>query len=269
MAIRDPYMNSNNSNYSPTAVARNTTPNTSFSNHEMTNNMFNPNMHMHNGNGNGNVNGNSESDNMNRNFSFGNGNSHSTRNMNINSSPLPSTYQANRQRLMNTATSSPLRVSSPSPSSNLRCKRRSSEDENTMKKTKHFTGNNAQAIPTDQLNLDNINLEEYPKFNHPDGGIIQFTPIGNIRTFISDNNVVNRIIEQNSTFDLNQTDRGIDGYKIYLGNVSMNPSPSNEIETYMINGYSESKPSFVSSAPYGGNFDYDCDSDLDEDDYMS
>lgn len=179
-------------------------------------------------------------------------------------------------------------ISSNSPhSSNLcksRCKRRNSESENSIKKVKNSSPNssmiNNNDIPIDQLNLQNINLEEYPKFNHPEGGIIQFTPIGNIRTFVSDNNVVHRTIEKESSFDLNKTDKGIDGYTIYLGHnsalpVSLDSSPSNEIESYMRNGYRElayKQPTTYYHNPVGcsggcctGNIDYDCDSDLDDD----
>lgn len=169
---------------------------------------------------------------------------------------------------------------------NKGCKRRNSEDEHTLKKVKQLAdganaGQGNGAVPVDQLTLENIDLNSYPKYNHPEGGIIQFTPIGNIRTFLSDNNVLNRTIEKNSSFDISQTECGIDGYKLYLGNISMDSSPSNEIETYMRSGYNapSSHPTSYYHNPgacaccttsSATHFDYDCDSDLeDDDDYMS
>lgn len=207
---------------------------------------------------------------------------------NFNSSPIPTIYQKKFSSNPNSNLNSPL--------SKSRCKRRSSESEDSLKKTRFSSpndisnnNNNNHNIPIENLNLQNINLEEYPKFNHPEGGIIQFTPIGNIRTFITDNNIVKRIIEEKSTFDLNKTECGIDGYKLYLGSVSMDSSPSNEIETYMRVGYSNNHDhhdhhhdhshNTISNHYHnpagcsGGccsNFDYDCDSDLEDDeDYMS
>lgn len=236
-------------------------------------------------NNNNNNNNNSSANNHNTNNM-----THHNRNMNINSSPLPAMYYTNRQKLMENGSNSANSSSLHSNHRNVRCKRRNSESENEFKKVKQFNGNfnnNSNTnnnIPQDQLNLDNIDLNEYPKFNHPDGGIIQFTPIGNIRTFLSDNNIVHRTVEKNSTFDLNQRDCGIDGYKLYLGSISMDTSPSNEIESYMINGYSNvnynnsSSSSNINTSYYNNptsscaaNFDYDCDSDLDDDydEYMS
>lgn len=241
MTIGDPFMNDSSSN-SPTILASNSSPNTSF----------------------GHYNNHADA------AGAGNGNGSNGSHVHFNSSPIPSTYQRSRQKLSN----SPLVSAS-------RCKRRNSESDDRVKKLKHFSSTPAlsSGVPADQLTLQNINLEEYPKFNHPDGGIIQFTPIGNIRTYMNDCNVVQRTIEKNSSFDLNQTDRGIDGYKLYLGSVSMDSSPSNEIETYMRNGYGSNipvhsshydNPACCTSSCCASNFDYDCDSDLeDDDDYMS
>ncbi|GMM30469.1 hypothetical protein DAMA08_032140 [Martiniozyma asiatica (nom. inval.)] len=169
-----------------------------------------------------------------------------------------------RQRILN----------AQSQNSSTRSKRVNSDSDEYNKKVKddRFTNFNSGNIPTEKLTLENINLEEYAKFNHPDGGIIQFTPIGNIRTFINDANIVQRVIEHNSTFDLAQTDRGIDGYKIFLGNSHDHGhghghgchdcSPSKETESYMRSGYENSYYVNPSSCM---NFDYDCDSDLDDD----
>lgn len=235
----------NSSSNSPTILASNSSPNTSFTPY------------------------NSHSDVSNVGANMGTANTERS-NIHFNSSPIPSMYQKNRHKLSN----SPLAKSS-------RCKRRNSESDEKMKKLKHFASSPSLSsnIPNDQLTLQNINLEEYPKFNHPDGGIIQFTPLGNIRTYMNDSNLVQRTIEKNSTFDLNQIDRGIDGYKLYLGSVTMDSSPSNEIETYMRNGYSDNafsrnthydNPACCSSSCCASHFDYDCDSDLeDDDDYMS
>ena len=191
-----------------------------------------------------------------------------SRGMNFTANPL---YQHNRQRYLNNQAALSHQPQQQQPQSR-RVKRRNSEASEHFKKIKQTSGSYNQT-PIDQLTLDNIDLSEYPKFNHPEGGIIQFTPIGNIRTFISDNNIVNRVIEQNSTFDLNQTEKGIDGYKLYFEHVQMNTSPSNEIEGYMRTGYSNpiTSNSYYSNAPssYPNNFDYDCDSDLEEDDYMN
>ncbi|KAG0674324.1 Set1/Ash2 histone methyltransferase complex subunit ASH2 [Pichia californica] len=273
MTIGDSYFHSTTN--SPTILTSNSSPNTSFNN---------------NTNINTNTNSNSNSN---------NNNIMPNSNTQFNSSPIPPIYQKNYQSS----------YSSNSPLSKSRCKRRSSESEDSLKKVRYSSpiqdslnsnsNNNSNNIPINELNLQNINLEEYPKFNHPEGGIIQFTPIGNIRTFIGDNNIVQRIIEKNSTFDLNKTDRGIDGYKLYLGSVSMDSSPSNEIETYMRNGYAGhnhtghdhashnhsthdhsynsnkisnhyDNPAGCSAGCCSSNFDYDCDSDLeDDDDYMS
>ncbi|GMF37163.1 unnamed protein product [[Candida] boidinii] len=115
----------------------------------------------------------------------------------------------------------------------------------TQRSTQHYDHSNRSNL---ELTLENINLNEYPKFHHPDGGYIQFTPIGNIRTFLSDNNVVQSIIEKKSSFDLNNLQNGIDGYKLYLGRATTTTStasnsnnllnsPSSEAENYMRNGY--------------------------------
>lgn len=165
---------------------------------------------------------------------------------------LSDMYYTNREKFLKNQNST----------SSTRSKRRNSESEDAFKKVKQIT--EAQnSIPTDQLTLENINLDEYAQFNHPDGGIIQFTPIGNIRTYVTANNTIQRTIEQNSAFDLNKTDRGIDGYRLYLGkDIDLSASPSNEIEGYMRSGY---------NAHGSGNCgccqdDYDCDSDLEDDD---
>lgn len=143
------------------------------------------------------------------------------------------------------------------------------------------------------LTLQNINLNEYPKFHHPDGGFIQFTPIGNVRTFLGDNDVVQRIVEKNSTFDLSKTQCGIDGYKLFIGmhgfdeeydhrypdksclkGVPLDNSPSNEIENYMRAGYSSGSSGSgtdyydnkSSTARYYDDDGFDDDDDADYDD---
>ncbi|GME83939.1 unnamed protein product [Ambrosiozyma monospora] len=167
--------------------------------------------------------------------------------------------------------------------SGRRTKRRNSESESSAKKVKQ-TFVEHQTIPTSELTLENINLDEYPKFFHPDGGFIQFTPLGNIRTFMSDNNVMQRVIEKKSTFDINNLTHGIDGYTLYLGNSgfeapckNVSESSDDETENYMRNGYNNiiSPSSSVScyndsacgvscrTADY-----YDADSDIEEDEDM-
>lgn len=145
-----------------------------------------------------------------------------------------------------------------------RSKRRFSDDEDSFKKVRQTSHATRQpATPPQQLTLQNINLEEYGKFEHPDGGYIQFTPIGNVRTFTGDNNMLHRIVEENSSFDLAKTDRGIDGYKLYIGNhgfeepasgVTIDCSPSNEIEGYMRTGYQ--KPAADSSCQTTNSVSY-------------
>lgn len=239
MTIGDPYLNNTNNN-SPTIFTSNSSPNTSYTQYNNTNSAIS---HQHN-----------HQHNQQQNNQH-----HFNRSMTFGSSPLPEIYHTNREKFLNNVNSSPC--------NNTRIKRRNSDSRNSMKKVKQITNNNNNniIIPIDQLTLDNINLEEYAKFNHPEGGIIQFTPIGNIRTFISDNNIVQRIIEKNSSFDLNKTDRGIDGYKLYLGDVTIDSSPSNEIENYMISGYSNNNHD-SGNCGCCRNFDYDCDSDLEDDD---
>ncbi|KAH3662307.1 hypothetical protein OGAPHI_005557 [Ogataea philodendri] len=127
-----------------------------------------------------------------------------------------------------------------------RSKRRNSDYEDNFKKVKQGSLSSSSPIPREKLTLENINLNEYAKFHHPEGGFIQFTPIGNIRTWMGDNNVVHKSIEKNSSFDLNNLSHGIDGYKLYLGEsndapaVQIDNSPSNETENYMRNGYNGS-----------------------------
>ncbi|VEU19309.1 DEKNAAC100426 [Brettanomyces naardenensis] len=176
-----------------------------------------------------------------------------------------------------------------------RVKRRSSDVEESSKKVKHPTAMRHRTnIPAENLTLQNMDVGEYPKFEHPEGGIIQFTPVGNIRTFVSDNNVVQRIVEKNSSFDLSKTDRGIDGYKLFLGKngfattddcspskskpeetcikgVYMDTSPSNEIEGYMRAGYSDAVANNTSYYQDGetsaAKLSFYLDDDDDDDDY--
>ncbi len=156
-------------------------------------------------------------------------------------------------------------------STSKRAKRRNSDSDENFKRTKHASLFRKQATSNtskDKLTLQNINLEEYPKFKHPNGGIIQFTPIGNIRTFTDGFNVVQRVIEKDSSFDLSKTNCGIDGYALFFGShgfeddattslpkyqqsclkgVPMDNSPSNEIEEYMRSGYAMNSSSPASS----------------------
>lgn len=227
MTIGDPYLN-NPTHNSPTIVSTNSTPNSSFS--QYTNNSTPNNNHTH-------------------------------QHQHFNASSLSEIHVANRQKFLNSQFQQHTQQST-------RSKRRVSDSDENFKKIKqitdHYNNSLNGNIPTNQLSLDNINLDEFPKFNHPEGGIIQFTPIGNIRTFLSDNNVVQRVVEKNSTFDINKTDRGIDGYKLYLGsNIPVDSSPSNETEAYMRFGYSSNENAACSCCH---NFDYDCDSDLEDDD---
>lgn len=149
-----------------------------------------------------------------------------------------------------------------------RSKRRNSDSSYNTKKLKEKTIYDSPNQPQ-SLSLDTINLDEYPQFHHPDGGIIQFTPIGNIRSVLNPNtNQVERSIESNSKFNLNDIDKGIDGYKIFLGKDCSNSgcnhvdcSPSNEVETYMRNGYT----TYYSNPSGCHGDDFDCDSDFDDD----
>lgn len=152
-----------------------------------------------------------------------------------------------------------------------RSKRRNSDSSYNVKKVKEKTVYDSPSpSPLQGLSLETIDLSEYPQFHHPDGGIIQFTPIGNVRSIVNpQTNQVERAIETSSKFNLNDVDRGIDGYKIFLGKDCSGAgcshadcSSTNEAESYMRNGYA----SFYSNPAgcYGG--DYDCDSDFDEDD---
>lgn len=187
---------------------------------------------------------------------------HFSKNMTFATPEMANAYQINRENF-NTMNHN------HSHNHNSSCKRRSSEDGESLKKIKQTTCCSSDHIPVEQMTLENIDLSEYPQFNHPDGGIIQFTPIGNIRTFLADNNVVQRVIEKESTFDLNQTDRGIDGYRLYLGGDNRF---SKETEGYMRAGYNEPLSHYHNpgSCACCNDFDYDCDSDLeDDDDYMN
>ncbi|OWB75738.1 hypothetical protein B5S31_g5697 [[Candida] boidinii] len=171
-------------------------------------------------------------------------------------------------------------TNSPFASTPTRSKRRFSNSDPDLKKSKqqpiinhnnhNHNYNHSHNKSNLELTLENINLNEYPKFHHPDGGYIQFTPIGNIRTFLSDNNIVQSIIEKKSSFDLNNLQNGIDGYKLYLGrptttttssssqnnNNNQLNSPSSEAENYMRNGYNNimtPNSSFDNSTNANGN----------------
>lgn len=152
-------------------------------------------------------------------------------------------------------------------SPNQRVKRRNSDSSYNTKKIKDKTIYDSPT-PQQSMSLDTINLDEYPQFHHPDGGIIQFTPIGNIRSILNPaTNQIERSIESNSKFNLNDIDKGIDGYKIFLGTDCSNSGcnhvdcTSTEAESYMSNGYSN-----YYSNPMGCHGDdYDCDSDFDDD----
>lgn len=156
-----------------------------------------------------------------------------------------------------------------------RSKRTNSDYDCQTKKVKDHTQYDSPN-PEANMTLESIDLEQYPQFHHPDGGIIQFTPIGNIRSMVNPaTNQVERLIENNSKFDLTQTQNGIDGYKIFLGDssnggqhvhgasCSTTACGGNDqcAEPYMANGYAQ----FSSHAGCCGD-DYDCDSDLDFDD---
>ncbi|KAG7891010.1 hypothetical protein KL907_001518 [Ogataea polymorpha] len=141
-----------------------------------------------------------------------------------------------------------------------RPKRRNSDYEDNFKKVKQSPTTPSNKIPTEKLTLENINLNEYPKFHHPDGGFIQFTPIGNVRTWMGDDNIVRKTIEKNSSFDLNKLNQGIDGYTLYLGDnrdsgIQIDSSPSNEVENYMRVGYSGTGPSGSSTTGNTGYYD--------------
>lgn len=190
---------------------------------------------------------------------------HFNRNMTFASPDLENAYQANREKLLSSHANH-----NHSANDNSRCKRRTSEDGETLKKTKQESCCSSNHIPVEQLTLENIDLSEYPQFNHPNGGIIQFTPIGNIRTIVGDDNVVQRVIEKESTFDMNHTDRGIDGYRLYLGEDN---KFAKETESYMRDGYVGNTNGAPSSHYHNpgscgccNGSDYDCDSDLDDDD---
>lgn len=235
MTIGNPYLHNPDHN-SPTIVSTNSTPNSSFSQYNDNGSTPNGNhIHQH---------------------------QHFDRNRTFGSPALSEIHIANREKFLRN------QFQQSNNQQPTRSKRTNSECDENFKKVKQITDsyNNSfnKNIPVDQLTLDNINLDEFPKFNHPEGGIIQFTPIGNVRTFLSDNNVMQRVIEKNSSFDINKTDRGIDGYKLYLGNnIPVDSSPSNETETYMRFGYSSNENAACSCCH---NFDYDCDSDLEDDD---
>lgn len=215
----------------------------------------------------------------------------------INSQPQFS--QSNRDRIF----SSPIKVpthhnrnfgsrSSSALSTPKRGKRRNSDSDEGFKRTKqaslfHKQVNNG--LPKENLTMQNIDLDEYPKFKHPNGGIIQFTPIGNIRTFADGENVVQRVIEKDSSFDLSKTDCGIDGYALFFGShgfeddattslpkyqksclkgVPLDNSPSNEIEEYMRNGYTMgSSPSTSSYYENGTSSSAKLSFFLNDDDY--
>lgn len=131
----------------------------------------------------------------------------------------------------------------PNNLSSVRAKRRFSEDSDS-KRTK---------VTTPQKD---VSKEEYPKFHHPDGGFIQFTPNGTIRTLVINNEEVTHVQPHTSPekFDLRQISHGIDGYKLNSF------SPTTSVESYMLKGYSNVQYSDFNS--------YDCDSDLDDDDDM-
>lgn len=145
--------------------------------------------------------------------------------------------------IMNTT----LLASSPT----TKTKRRYSHDEPTPKKqqrSKLVSIDNTN----DQKHIDQLK-NQYPVFHHPDGGFIQFTPNGNIRTIFQDNKQIS-IVETSSSFDLAHIDKGIDGYSVVnqdkfnvATNNSSNPSPSNEIEAYMREGYNNSKYYYLDS----------------------
>lgn len=187
---------------------------------------------------------------------------HFNRNMTFASPELANAYQVNREKLHSIS-------HNHSHNDSSRCKRRTSETGESSKKVKQTTCCTSDIISPEQMTLENINLSEYPQFNHPDGGIIQFTPIGNVRTFQSEDHGIQTVIEKDSTFDLNHTDRGIDGYRLYLGEDN---NFSKEAENYMKAGYSNQSNQHYhnpGSCACCNNFDYDCDSDLeDDDDYM-
>ncbi|ODV86258.1 hypothetical protein CANARDRAFT_175182 [[Candida] arabinofermentans NRRL YB-2248] len=170
-----------------------------------------------------------------------------------------------QQRLMNASA-----ASTPS-----RSKRRNSDSEHDWKKIKpvNSTDFDGQSIPTEQLTLENINLSEYAKFHHPDGGYIQSTPIGNIRTWMGCNNVMNRTIEKNSTFDIKNLTHGIDGYKLHLTDNGFDQETSTNTTTTSTSTSSTTAP--VANSYYDGGganvcrYGYYDDEDEfdDEDDY--
>ncbi|ODV93237.1 hypothetical protein PACTADRAFT_35867 [Pachysolen tannophilus NRRL Y-2460] len=148
---------------------------------------------------------------------------------------------------------SPVQVPMPAKTS-TRSKRRLSDDQEVTKKTR-----SEQEVENLNLNLNNDNCRsDYPTFIHPEGGYIQFTPEGNIRTFFKDNVRISQLEKpSDSRFNLQNTHHGIDGYKLHLGNNSNTRDSGNSVESYMTSGYS--------NGGFGPVQSYDCDSDIDDD----
>ncbi|KAH3681507.1 hypothetical protein WICPIJ_007530 [Wickerhamomyces pijperi] len=142
-------------------------------------------------------------------------------------------------------------------SSALNCKRRLSEESSTQKRCKTTTDPSC-ASSSDQRQTST--LSQYPTFNLPDGSTYQQTPFGNLRTVnegkanisMIDKDITLRtfthfdqqqaqslhIVETSSTPNQNHT-----AYtKAQYNPVTMRPSPSLEVETYMIEGYNEIQP---------------------------
>lgn len=139
------------------------------------------------------------------------------------------------------------------------CKRRLSEEASSHKRCKPLTNS---------LNTDfskNPQRQEYPKFSLPDGSSYEQTPYGNLRTVNQGNAQVSMIdngITLNSFTNYDQipnhqhaqTNQNLDEttlptrqaeisdinnsyMKVTYKPITMTPSPSLEIESYMIEGY--------------------------------